>query len=150
VKENGTERHVLVKFSPAVTTPEGERWSDLPVCEHLALEVIRGAGLSASHSVLHSDASLIPTDDQLTRFRLAPAYDMLPMLYRPLNGETPLPEFAPPAPAPLREWSDAHQLALSFWALAAEDGRISATFRDVCAGNRTRLMQTAAGPRLAS
>jgi hypothetical protein len=96
------------------------------------------------------NASLIPIDEQLKRFRLAPAYDMLPMLYRPLNGEASLPEFDPPPPAPLREWSDAHSMALTFWEKAAGDGRISAPFRDICGRNHARLMQTAAGPRLAS
>ncbi len=227
IEDNGTVRHVLVKFSPVITSPEGERWSDLLVCEHLALEVIQDAGFSASPSVVFSvadrtflqvdrfdrtgrfgrlplyslgvvddeffgrrdtwcamadrlkkawmlssgdasalrllslfggmiantdqhfgNASLIPTDELLTRFRLAPAYDMLPMLYRPLNGEALCPTFIPPPPTPLREWSDAHRLALVFWERAARDERISLAFRKICAENHSLLLQTAAGPRL--
>lgn len=224
---DGALRQVLVKFSPPVTTPEGERWSDLLVCEHLALEIIAAAGLSAPASLLYSagdriflqvdrfdrndrfgrgplysigvvddeffgrrdnwiamadrlatagmlaeadasslrllslfgtliantdqhfgNASLIPVDDGLAKFRLAPAYDMLPMLYRPLNGETPRPDFVPPPPAPLQEWSVAHGLSLAFWERAGGDERISAAFRVICAGNRLLLQQAAAGPRL--
>ncbi|HEX2769631.1 MAG TPA: hypothetical protein VHN12_10140, partial [Geobacteraceae bacterium] len=36
---------VMIKFSPPVSTAEGERWSDLLVCEHLALGVMRDAGI---------------------------------------------------------------------------------------------------------
>ena len=43
-------RHVLVKFSPSMGTRVGERWGDLLVAEHLALEVLRGAGIAAAAS----------------------------------------------------------------------------------------------------
>jgi hypothetical protein len=39
-------RHVLVKFAPPGERPEEVRWRDLLVCEHLALEVIREAGVA--------------------------------------------------------------------------------------------------------
>jgi hypothetical protein len=42
--------HVLVKFAPPGEGPEEQRWRDLLVCEHLALEVIREAGLTAARS----------------------------------------------------------------------------------------------------
>ena len=43
-------RHVIVKFSPPVTTPEGQRWADLLVSEHLALSTLEKAGRSVSAS----------------------------------------------------------------------------------------------------
>ena len=43
-------RHVLVKFSPSARTRVGERWADLLISEHLALEVLRGAGIAAAAS----------------------------------------------------------------------------------------------------
>src|SRR4029079_4265524 len=43
-------RHVLVKFSPSTRTSVGVRWADLLVSEHLAHEVLRGAGLAAAQS----------------------------------------------------------------------------------------------------
>jgi hypothetical protein len=42
--------HVLVKFAPPGDRPEAQRWRDLLVCEHLALEVIRDAGIPAARS----------------------------------------------------------------------------------------------------
>jgi hypothetical protein len=42
--------HLLVKFAPPGEGPEERRWRDLLVCEHLALEVIREAGIAAAPS----------------------------------------------------------------------------------------------------
>lgn len=43
-------RHVLVKFSEAEDSPVSERWRDLLLAEHLALETLREAGLPAAAS----------------------------------------------------------------------------------------------------
>ncbi|MDR2837914.1 MAG: type II toxin-antitoxin system HipA family toxin YjjJ [Azonexus sp.] len=75
-------------------------------------------------------------------FRLAPAYDMLPMAYAPLpGGEVPgiAPTFALPLPAEQAVWRDACAAAIAFWQEAAEDARISATFRAICRANAERL-----------
>jgi hypothetical protein len=50
IERDGAQVPVLVKFSPPVATLEGERWSDLLVCEHLALGVVREAGIAAATS----------------------------------------------------------------------------------------------------
>jgi hypothetical protein len=42
--------HLLVKFAPPGDGPEEQRWRDLLVCEHLALEVIRESGIAAARS----------------------------------------------------------------------------------------------------
>jgi DNA-binding transcriptional ArsR family regulator len=42
--------HVLVKFSPSMSTRVGERWADLLVAEHLAHQVLRAAGIAAAGS----------------------------------------------------------------------------------------------------
>ncbi len=55
IELNGQLHQVLVKFSPRVSTEEGERWSDLLVCEHLAHEIIRESG----HSVVTSSIQQI-------------------------------------------------------------------------------------------
>jgi hypothetical protein len=39
-------RHVLVKFAPPGESDEGRRWRDLLLCEHVALDVIRDAGVA--------------------------------------------------------------------------------------------------------
>jgi hypothetical protein len=43
------DRHLLVKFASG-DGAAAERWRDLLVCEHLALEVLREAGIPVSHS----------------------------------------------------------------------------------------------------
>jgi hypothetical protein len=79
-------------------------------------------------------------------FRLAPAYDMLPMAYAPLpGGEVPHRDFAPALPLPTQRstWLGACTVALQFWTAVAADARISNAFRSVCAANVTRLQRTA-------
>lgn len=64
--------------------------------------------------------------------RLAPAYDMLPMLWAPRPGEaTPAPEFAPSAPLPqeLELWPEAANMAVQFWQRVESDQRVSDGFR---------------------
>lgn len=46
-------RHVLVKFSLAETNPIAQRWRDLLLAEHHALETLRHAGVDAVASWIH-------------------------------------------------------------------------------------------------
>ncbi len=74
--------------------------------------------------------------------KLAPAYDMLPMLYAPERGmELPERTFAPPLPLPAerRNWEAAMPAALQFWEAAASDMRITADFRRTCGMNAESL-----------
>lgn len=69
-------------------------------------------------------------DDALP-FRLAPAYDMLPMLWAPSVGNaTPTPDFAPPPPLPAERelWSEAAAWAVEFWQRVSDDERVSPEF----------------------
>jgi len=52
VDDHGSPCHMIVKFSPAVESKEAQRYADLLVCEHLALETIRFAGFTSSRSRL--------------------------------------------------------------------------------------------------
>jgi hypothetical protein len=84
-----------------------------------------------------------PSDGRLA---LAPAYDMLPMLHAPLpGGEVPARAFEPPLPLPQQRqvWHAAREAARDFWRAAAGDGRISAGFREVCAGHAEQLSAAA-------
>ena len=77
---------------------------------------------------------------------LAPAYDMLPMLHAPLpGGELPARSFEPPLPQPPQRpaWETACRAALDFWQAAAQDTRISESFRALCEGNGRRLAEAA-------
>ncbi|HEY0202136.1 MAG TPA: type II toxin-antitoxin system HipA family toxin YjjJ [Burkholderiaceae bacterium] len=81
------------------------------------------------------------------RLRLAPAYDMLPMLHAPLaGGEVPVRSFEPPLPLPPQRvaWQAACAAALAFWDTAAMDARISPIFHALCAEHAERLRRVAA------
>ena len=66
-------------------------------------------------------------------FQVAPAYDMLPMLWAPsLQGEIVARTFAPapPLPAAREYWQEAMEWATEFWQKVAADPRLSAEFSD--------------------
>ena len=207
-------RHVLVKFSPAGDAPTDQRTRDLLVCEHLALQTLADAGVSAAKTQIFSAAGRVfleaerfdrtamgrigmvslmvydaeyvgamdnwaatanrmadrgllrPQDARTLRLLeaygvliantdrhygnisllldgddwvLAPAYDMLPMLYAPVGGELVQRNFKErplqPTAATLPEWPQALALARIFWAAAAADARISVGFRQIAAEN---------------
>jgi hypothetical protein len=77
---------------------------------------------------------------------VAPAYDMLPMLYAPQRGvELPTVNFAPrlPLPAERDAWAYAATAADQFWSRAADDAHISADFRAIAADNVHTVRKTA-------
>ncbi len=219
--------HALVKFSFETTTAEGRRWADLLVCEHLALQTVKEAGIRATCSrivegggrvflevarfdrvgrlgrlplvslgaledeffgrrdnwiaasirlegarmICPEDAAalrwlsvfgiLIGNTDQhfgnvslirgeRERFTLAPAYDVLPMFYRPVGSEIAARRYELPLPPPgaSLQWQSARPWAERFWVRAATDERISPEFRRICRENRTLLDAIGNGPRL--
>ena len=224
IERNGEPLQVLVKFSPRQPSAEAARWSDLLVCEQIALETVREAEVPAAAGRLHQaggrtfleverfdrigvdgrlpmyslgvlddehfgrrdtwaamagrleqagmltredadtlswlslfgamiantdqhfgNISLIPRDERRDKFVLAPAYDMLPMLYRPRDGEAGFPEFVPPMPlqGTASCYGNALRHALMFWERAGSDARISVEFRRCCARNRELLEKSA-------
>lgn len=72
---------------------------------------------------------------------LAPAYDMLPMLYAPQNDQIVERAFDPPPPGPRDGalWESARKAALSFWEAAGADERLSPEFRTLARDNRGRV-----------
>lgn len=56
LEQDGMRRAVLVKFAQQGAGDAAERWADLLVCEHLALDTLRAAGVAASAT------SLLTTD----------------------------------------------------------------------------------------
>jgi hypothetical protein len=78
---------------------------------------------------------------------LAPAYDMLPMLYAPARGgELPERRYDPPLPLPNEAvaWRTAAEAARAFWLRGAGDGRIGEPFRRTCEENSRALAQAIA------
>ena len=67
--EDGDDlRHALVKFSPPIDSLEGQRWGDLLVCEHRALEIVQEAGIAAARSrILESDNRVVLEVDRFDR-----------------------------------------------------------------------------------
>ena len=81
--------------------------------------------------------------DAAGNWALAPAYDMLPMIYAPTAGELVAREFDPGALGPpvqvLREWPAARLLAHAYWKVVAADKRISKAFRALADGHGAAL-----------
>ena len=70
--------------------------------------------------------------------KLAPAYDMVPMLYRPdTEGRLPERRFAPTPPPPeaVELWSTASELAERFWLAVSEEPKVSRGFRVIAGRN---------------
>ena len=70
-------------------------------------------------------------DDYIGAFRLAPVYDMLPMLFAPQDGHIVERAFTPPGPtaATLAAWPRARTMAEEYWRRLMEDDRIGEDFR---------------------
>jgi hypothetical protein len=121
----------------AVTANTMQERSLLRPADARTLRLLEAYGvLIANTDRHHGNISLLLDDDDWT---LAPAYDMLPMLYAPVGGELVPRNFAArplqPTAATLPEWPQALALARSFWAAASVDVRISAGFRQIAAEN---------------
>jgi len=83
-------------------------------------------------------------------YKLAPAYDVLPMVYRPVDGAVPSRPLTVPAvvPGAPNEWPSALESAGQFWNHTKSDIRISEEFRAICSENYTIVNELRAGPRL--
>lgn len=110
-----------------------------------AVSVLWWFGRLIANTDMHlGNLSFVPQAGGLT---LAPAYDMLPMLYAPLPGGEVAPRvFEPRLPLPSQRaaWQTACEAALSFWQQAAADARLSDAFRRHCNENMRKLEEAAA------
>ncbi|MDD5286586.1 MAG: HipA domain-containing protein, partial [Desulfuromonadaceae bacterium] len=95
------------------------------------------------------NVSLIMLDGR-SQYRLAPAYDLLPMVYKPVDGAVPSRPLTVPAvvPGASNEWSSALESASQFWNQTKSDIRISEEFRMICTENYNIVNELHAGPRL--
>jgi hypothetical protein len=76
--------------------------------------------------------------------RLAPAYDMLPMRFRPANNGEIVErhyEITLPTPEHRDDWHAAALMAREFWKRVGSDARISASFRGIAADAGTALQR---------
>ncbi|MBW8722990.1 MAG: HipA domain-containing protein, partial [Polaromonas sp.] len=101
------------------------------------LRFLEAFGLLIANTDRHyGNISLLLKDDD---WFLSPTYDMLPMLYAPINGEVVEQDFARrplhPTAATLAEWAQAKDLAMVFWGAAAAQPLISNGFKAIAAQN---------------
>ena len=89
----------------------------------------------------HGNVSFFCTGEKLAG--LAPVYDMLPMLYAPMQNQLierfldpGLPKFAETA-----VWNDALSTAITFWSRVKKHSKISEEFKTVAGRNETRLAE---------
>ncbi|MDC0712337.1 type II toxin-antitoxin system HipA family toxin YjjJ [Stigmatella sp. ncwal1] len=205
------DRHVVVKFAGGDDGAAARRWRDLLVCESLALDAVRAAGLAAATSQwldveayrfmevnrfdrvglrgrrpllslraidneylglggtwtrvaqgLLSGQHIRPEDAWRVRwldtfgqligntdrhlgnlsffvegpmkFRLAPVYDMLPMVFAPQGTSLSEHRFvpAPPSADTLDVWGHAARCAREYWSTLASSSELSDPFRERC------------------
>lgn len=105
------------------------------------LRLLEAYGVLIANTDRHyGNISLLLQDDDWV---LSPTYDMLPMLYAPVGGELVPRDFAvrplQPTTATLPEWAHAKALAITFWAAAAGDARVSDGFRRIAAENLSHI-----------
>jgi hypothetical protein len=75
---------------------------------------------------------------------LAPAYDMLPMLYRPdIEGRLPMQTISPKPPPPesISIWSRANDLANKFWFSLSESSEVTSEFQGIARANLSIISQ---------
>jgi hypothetical protein len=87
----------------------------------------------------HRNLSLFDRHDG--RFALAPAYDMLPMIFAPAAGNGSARSFTPPEPveALLDVWQPARRLAETYWERLATEPQLSQELRALCASAHAAL-----------
>lgn len=73
--------------------------------------------------------------------RLAPIYDMLPMMFAPAGGRLPVATLdpGPPRGADLEVWPGALRAAIDFWQRTVADARLTADFRALAKDALDRL-----------
>ena len=78
--------------------------------------------------------------DDFSSFKLAPVYDMLPMLFAPVDGQIVERKFDPKLfIGSFALWNKAFAVALEFWSRASNHERISADFRKICHSSVIKL-----------
>lgn len=212
------KKHVLVKFSPKITSDIGRRRADLLISEHLSLKTLEKHGHpAATSSIIAANEQIFLETERFDRIgnkgrkglislgslcsefvghknnwtniakellaqkridqndydcvrwrelfgnliantdmhsgnisfyfepdrilEIAPAYDMLPMLYAPQNEQLMEREFTPPAPQAhnLDIWENALKAAKDFWGAVANETLISDSFRKIALFNIKKL-----------
>lgn len=146
----------LGSLNAALAGTAGARWTKTALALQTAGSGVTNETISAIRHIWWFGKHIGNTDmhEGNLAFRpdmsLAPAYDMLPMLYAPLRGgELPARVYVPELPLPdeAQAWRQAAQAGIVYWQTCAGDERISAEFRLICEANAHQLsrLQTEVG-----
>ncbi|MEP7245773.1 MAG: type II toxin-antitoxin system HipA family toxin YjjJ [Gammaproteobacteria bacterium] len=106
------------------------------------LRYLSAFGALIANTDMHLGNASFLTEGYL-HFRLAPSYDMLPMMYAPTRDEVPERQFILPTPRPAHsdQWIAALPAAHAFWQRLAADSRASPPFREIANANAISLDQ---------
>ncbi len=109
-----------------------DRLIDAPTMEMIRL-VFTFGGLIANTDRHFGNLGMLDRYDG--QFRLAPVYDMLPMLFAPQNDEIVARVFVPADPTAdtMAAYRQARELAEEYWSLVSTDSRVSTEFRETAA-----------------
>jgi hypothetical protein len=120
----------------AVSREEANRLKLLEAYARLIANVDRHHHNIVLYPVLGDLGEASPAEAQV--YRLAPAFDQVPMLHAPTgDGQLPKRNFTPPPPTAetMDVWQTARSLAAAFWQAAAEHAAVSQAMRKLCAQN---------------
>ncbi len=132
------------RFAPQL---QRDGWIDAENAQRLRVLGWFGA-LIANNDMHLSNAALILTDNR--PLVLAPAYDMLPMHFRPAASAEVVPrEYAVTLPTPefREDWRIAATLATAFWRQVGDSTAITETFRRIAQGASVSLAHAIARQR---
>lgn len=118
----------------AVDRLASDRWLDGDTVARVRF--VETFGRFIANTDMHvANLAFFPRDDG--RLDLAPVYDMLPMGYAPVAGESPAREYVLPLPEPGHGavWFAAGDLASGYWQAVARDERVSQPFRAIASRN---------------
>jgi hypothetical protein len=136
--------HGRIDWWQYATQLQREGWIDDDSSRRL--RVLGWFGMLIGNSDMHlGNAGLILADD--LPLALAPAYDMLPMMFRPAStGEVLEREFIIELPTPGQrpDWSEAVPAALDFWDRVAGSPLVSEAFRSIATQARKTVARAAA------
>lgn len=110
------------------------------------VQLLHAFGTLTGNTDMHSGNLAFWLEDTLP-LRIAPAYDMLPMLWAPtMQGELVPREFtpAPPLPSERAAWRAALPMASEFWHRACEAPLLSPEFRQIARTALAALQRVAA------
>ncbi|MBI3535847.1 MAG: HipA domain-containing protein [Deltaproteobacteria bacterium] len=85
------------------------------------------------HNIAFFSQSTFDHKFQTLKFKLAPAFDKLPMLFAPISGQVIEKKFELPIPSSemLDVWEEARDLAIQFWDKVSKEKTISEHFRKI-------------------